>query len=365
MDKNFEKFKKKVWIDILIKCVLIGFAGALFAVDVVLLPCKLCGVTLFWAYYLLIGLGAAAIGGVIAFLLLRTDDKKIARRMDRELKLEERVVTSLEFYGQESEMLEMQRENTGAVLLGLSAWALSIGNIIAIALSAVGMAVGIAAIPVITYVVPTVVAETTTPVEPIDPDRPVTEWEETALDSLIQYVRDSKKADARTKSGMLYELEGLRDLLLSGVSESNFKVFVQNSVNNIRNLVKDANAVDGVSEDQQQLNTQESNYVIDKLYEIFKLESPGEEPNPNDPEDPDDPDNPDDPDKPTLPPSGINGNRLPVFVPEKGQIVFDDEVADDFFNIVQQKYDDGEITQEEFEYYFEYFNGLRKNDDNN
>ncbi|MDE6059178.1 MAG: hypothetical protein K2G44_03965 [Clostridia bacterium] len=364
MDKNFEKFKKRVWRDIFIKCVLIGLASALFTVDVVLLPCKLCGVSLLWVYYLLIGLGAAAIGGAIAFLLLRTNDKKIARRMDRELKLEERVVTSLEFSGQESEMLEIQRENTSSVLLGISTWALSIGNIIAIALSAVGMAVGVAAIPIITEVVPTVVAETTEPVDPIDPDRPITDWEETALDSLIQYVRDSKKADARTKSGMLYELEGLRDLLLSGVSESNFKVFVQNSVNNIRNLVKDANAVDGVSEEQQQLNTQESNYVIDKLYEIFKLESPGgENPDDGNKEDPEDPEDPDK--KPTLPPPLISGNQLPIFVPEKGQVVFDDEVADEFFNLVQQKYDDGEITQEEFEYYFEYFNALRKKDDNN
>ena len=75
MNEQFRKFKKRIWRDIAIKCALSAAAAAVLAVDVVLLPCLLCGVKLFWAWYLLVALGGFCAGGGIAFLFLRTNDK--------------------------------------------------------------------------------------------------------------------------------------------------------------------------------------------------------------------------------------------------------------------------------------------------
>lgn len=63
MDENFKKFKKKVWFDILIKCLCAALAAGLIAVNAVLLPCKLYGIKLLWIFYVLIALGGFALGG--------------------------------------------------------------------------------------------------------------------------------------------------------------------------------------------------------------------------------------------------------------------------------------------------------------
>ena len=94
MDENFKKFKRRVWLEILIKCIVCGLAAAFIAVNAVLVPCKLFGIKLLWLFYILIALGGFAVGGGIAFVILRTNDKKIAKRLDSELKLEERVQTA-------------------------------------------------------------------------------------------------------------------------------------------------------------------------------------------------------------------------------------------------------------------------------
>ena len=137
MDKNFQKFKRKVWIEILIKCLSCGLAAAFLAVDAVLLPCKLLGINLLWLYYVLIGLGGFAVGAAIGFLLFRTNDRKIAMRLDKELNLDERVQTTYVYGSQNSDMLDLQRADTVKTLGGVSAASLRFANLAALILSAV------------------------------------------------------------------------------------------------------------------------------------------------------------------------------------------------------------------------------------
>ena len=116
MNKDFDRFKKRVWRDVFIKCGVAGLAAGFFAVAVVLLALKLCNVNLFWVFYMLIGLGGSAAVFCAAFLLLRTDDKKIAKRLDAELMLAERAQTALFYADESSEMLEAQRKDASAAL---------------------------------------------------------------------------------------------------------------------------------------------------------------------------------------------------------------------------------------------------------
>ncbi|MDE5722066.1 MAG: hypothetical protein K2I30_04940 [Clostridia bacterium] len=360
MEENFLKFKKKVWLHILIKCIAAGLAAGLVAVNAVLLPCRLYAINLFWLYYVLIALGGFAIGGGVAFLFLRTDDKKIAKRLDSELHLSERVQTALEYGGQGGAMFEIQRADASSALGAKPKNALRFKNAVATALCAAVFLTGTVSIPVVATTVPAVFTSSED-VPPADPPRDITDWEWTALDELIDYVNSSKKADGYFKSGVVGHLQGLKTVLLNGVSQSSLSSFVQNTVTNIRNTVKDANER-GISEEQQTLNSEEEAYVIAKLYEIFSLQQNGDGE--------DDPDkNPDEGDDPNgggnsgVGPGDLIVNDTPFFDPELG-FVKCGEVRSEYYARVQQALNEGVISREEWEYIMStYFSDLNSNDD--
>lgn len=365
MDENFRKFKRRVWIEILIKCLSVGLAAAALAVDVTLLPCKLCGVNLLWIYYVLIALGAFSIGGGIAFVFLRTDDKKIVKRLDAQLNLNERVQSAYEFGGESGDMYDMLRGDAGAALGKTSVKALPFKNIIATVLCAVVGVAGVIAAPVIAGAVPSVFAQAQEADKDKDkdkdkePPRDVTDWEWAALDDLISYVEQSVKWESPVRSGVAAQLKGLKNVLLLGVSQSSLEGFVRNTVNEIRNVVKDAE--EDATDAQKALNAEEENYVVTRLFEIFSLLPPGGEDDPNGGGDNkgDDGDN-------TGGGTGtgeLNINDVPFFDPEKGYVKVG-EVRDEYYERVQLALEEGTISKEEWEFIMAtYFADLNKKED--
>ncbi|MCH5142800.1 MAG: hypothetical protein J1G07_03710 [Clostridiales bacterium] len=368
MDANFKKFKRKVWIEILIKCISCGLAAAFWAVDAVFLPCKLFGIDLLWLFYILIGVGGFILGALIAFLIFRTNDKKIAMRLDRELGLKERVQTAYEYSGQTSDIHDLQRLNTSAVLGAVSVESLKFANVASLILSGVIAAVGIAAVPVTANnnIVPWGIFASKSETPPEEPKREVTDWEWAALDELINYVKSSKKADAVVKTGMLLELENLRGVLVNGVSQSGLSNFVQGTVTNIRNIVIDANERSGVTDEQKDLNTSEANYVINKLYEIFNLsksepnegeenKGPGNSKDPNEGEENEGPGNNN---------WEIGGNDVPFFDPESGYTTSSNSaIRNSYYELVQRAFEEGVLSREEWEYIMAtYFADLSKDE---
>ena len=71
MDKNFERIKKSRLTAAIIKSAVCGLAAGTFAAGAVLLGLKLGQVEIHFAYYILIGVAAAALAGAGAFFLLR------------------------------------------------------------------------------------------------------------------------------------------------------------------------------------------------------------------------------------------------------------------------------------------------------
>lgn len=347
MNESFNKFKRKIWLGVLLLCIAVGVAVGLLAVTAVLLPCKLYGVELFPLYYVLIALGGVLIGGGLAFLFLRTDDQKIAKRLDAELGLQERVQTALVYSGQNSDMLDLQRENAIAELDAKPVKILPVKNLFSIILCGVILLVGVVSVPVVACCVPSVFAQTQGTQE--EPPREVSEWEWAALDELIAYVQASQKADAATKQGMTTELTGLKRVLQNGVSQSSLSGFVQNTVTNIRNAVRAANAQSGVSDSQKELNSEEETYVVNKLYEIFSLKRPTESGGDGD----GDGDDGDD-DKPSSTGGNaglgnLNIDDIPFFDPELGYVKCG-EVRSEYYARVQQALNEGIISKEEWEY---------------
>ncbi len=360
MNEQFQKLKKRIRVETTVKCALSSAAAAVLAVNAVLLPCLLNGVRLLWAWYLLIALGGAVSGGSVAFFCFRTDDKKIAARIDGELRLNERVQTALAYQSEEGEMHDLQRADTASALAGVQK--LSFRNLGLTIVLAVVLALGVCTLPIVAVYADA--GGDTGVTEPVDPPREVTDWEWQALDELIEYVKASEKADTVAKTGIVSELEGLRSVLVSGVSESSLPVFVQNTVNGVRNAVRSANEEQGITEEQKTGNSEEGEYVVGRLYEIFSLQKPSEGGDPSAP-----------PEKPDDSQGGSDGNNtgtgellidgVPFFDPEKGYVSSGDpEVREKYYGMIQNAMLEGTISREEWENIVAtYFADLRANEE--
>lgn len=358
MNESFNNFKKRTWRNVFIKCSLAALATAFLAVDAVLLPCLLNAVHLHWAWYVLIAFGALASGFGVAFAFLRVNDCKIAQHLDAEFNLHERVQTAYVYRAENSEMLTLQRGDCDSALRNTPLKSLKFGNVVLAIALAVLLALSVAALPVIAAYAD--VSKQGPPVV-VDPPRDVTDWEWKALDDLIDYVKASEKADAQAKSGMVTALEGLRGVLQNGVTQSGLQAFVRNTVTEITNAVSEANDADGVSEEQQQSNNEECDYVIDRLYEIFSLQQESQDPNK--------PSQGDNNEEPVSPGNNTGTGELvisgiPFFDPDVGYVSSGDvETRDKYYNTIRQAMLEGTISRSEWEYIVAtYFADLQEKD---
>lgn len=363
MNDSFNKFKKRIWIEVIVKCVLAALACAFLIVNIVLLPCLLCGVHLLWVWYLLIALGGFIAGGGVAFLCFRTDDSKIARRLDAELKLSERVQTAYAYRDKTDTMSELQRADAEEALAKIPVSKLKFGNLVVTVVMAVLLVVNVCALPVISVYADVSRGSSGETNEPQEPPRPVTDWEWQALDELIEYVRSSQKADENAKSGMVSALTGLRNVLLGGVSQSSLTSFVRNTVTEIRNAVTEANEQSGVSDEQKQKNSDEEEYVINKLNEIFGLSQGGDNQSGSS--------GGQKPEQPVSPGNNTGTGELiidglPFFDPELGYVSSGDiETRDKYYSIIQQAMLEGTISRSEWELIVaKYFSDLKESEEN-
>lgn len=359
MNEQFFKFKKQIKIQTAIKCALAAAAAAVVAVNVVLLSCYLSGVRLFWAWYLLIALGGLCLGGGVAFCLLHTNDKKTAARLDSELRLKERVQTALVYQNQEGDMLDLQRADTVSALSRVNKIKFR-GLALTVALAAV-FALGVCTLPIVAVYANAESGEQNE--QPVDPPRPITDWEWQALDELIEYVKSSEKADETTKTGIVRELENLRSMLVVGVSQSSLPIFAQATVTNVRNIVREANEAEDVRDEQKVLNNEEGEYVVMRLYEIFALGQPDENDTPVIP-----PENPDDKKQTSGNNTGSGAliiDGVPFFDPERGYVSSGEpEVREKYYAVIQNAMLEGTISREEWEAVVAaYFADLRVDDE--
>lgn len=210
MVQKFSELKKKYAIIAIIKSLIASVFAALFAVGAVMLGVKLGGAYLAWYFYLLIGLGAFAVAFGVAFLCTYRSDKALARELDNEYGLKERVQTMVEFSGQEGDLLKLQREDTAHTLENLPKKRISIAKIWQYVVVAVlGLSFFLSGLLVASSYVP-----------PIDGDKFVLDaWDEKALEQLIEDVRSSE-LEERVKVPAVAALELLKDELSENLSKT-------------------------------------------------------------------------------------------------------------------------------------------------
>ncbi len=109
MNESFKKLKKRFLKNSIIKSVICGVSFGLLATGAALISLKLAKVAIHPAFYALIGVVCALAAGGCAFLFLRPTNKKIAKKLDKEYALEERIQTMVEFSDSESDIAGLQR----------------------------------------------------------------------------------------------------------------------------------------------------------------------------------------------------------------------------------------------------------------
>lgn len=117
MPENFNKLKKTIRRHAVIKSAVFGVALALILVGALLLAVKLgdlladASVGAVAGILAAAGIVAAFLAGGLFYLAIRPVDLAVAKRLDGEFALGERVQTMVEYAGRESAMLTLQRED--------------------------------------------------------------------------------------------------------------------------------------------------------------------------------------------------------------------------------------------------------------
>lgn len=221
MRKGFDKWKKKLASAAVIKSAVVGLACGVFAVALSLAIGKWKEFDVPVWFLIVLGVGLTILAGDVALLFYLPTDKKVAKRLDQTLGLEEAVQTMVEFSSRDGEIVELQRavaddklqrEPVKGTLKRF--WAC----ITAFAVACFAL-VGALLIPVKTDVVQ---GQAETPFE-------ISKWQIMRLTSLIEEVKESK-AEQAEKDGVVAELETLLAALQETETEKLMKTRVINAI---------------------------------------------------------------------------------------------------------------------------------------
>lgn len=199
MGDNFIRLKKTIKRDTLIKAGALGISSGLAVASAIALVNKLTTVTPNLPVLILVGLAVAFASAGVYLLFTFPTDRRIARRLDSKLALNEKAQTMVEFAHSSGDMIALQRKDTDERLGGVTLKSLGKDTLyrylIALAV-AVALLVAAIAVPVFEEA------------PPPDPDFNMDSWQETSLENLITYVRSSSMTDS-AKNATVKELEDL------------------------------------------------------------------------------------------------------------------------------------------------------------
>lgn len=205
MSKEFSKLKAKYIAAAVIKSAVAGVCVGIIVFSATFLALKLNAVVLAPVFYALIGIGCAAVAGVIAyFAFLRPTDDTVARSLDGDYMLGERVQTSLQFAGKKGTIVDLQRADTEEKLSQLVLARPSVKKLA----QYIVLAVIAVALVIVSLAVPAKV-----PAEVIPPERMPYAFTELQRQSITQLIDDVNNSDLDEsyKSAAVAPIEGLLD----------------------------------------------------------------------------------------------------------------------------------------------------------
>ena len=188
--ENFNKFKKKIIFEVLIKCFIIALSLGLIGFSVPYIYIKVNGI-LFNILYLVIGSGILfLLGFIISFVILKPNRIKIAKRIDKQLDLNQKVQTMVEYEKEDNFMIKLQREDTLNVLSNISIKSFGMKFSLVLFLIFGGACLAC----VTAFAIPSY--EDAPIVQPEDPDYTVDDWTILAIKDIIVKVNESTASDS-------------------------------------------------------------------------------------------------------------------------------------------------------------------------
>ena len=244
MNKGFARFKKQSRRSAVIRSLVFGAAAGCSAGSVPILISKIRGEEISIPYALLIACLAFIAVFALFFAIYLPTNRRIARRLDRVLGLDEKVQTMLEFKDREGDMVMIQRESTDKLLQGIPlkkarrrhGWVTVIAPVLALTLLSVSL------------VIPAKAEEEAPP--PPDSTYNLSAWQEQALKDLITTVRLSDMESAPKESTVI-TLETLLARLKAVKKESEMKTLVIEAIGDIYTSVNDHNTYDLIAKELQ------------------------------------------------------------------------------------------------------------------
>lgn len=241
MRSGFKRFRRKINRGAFFKSLMLGLSVGLLSAALVLLLGKLNVIEDSVMLALAVGGGASAAVFIPTVIILTPRKKIAARLMDREMRLGEKAETMIAFMKNDSEMAEVQRRKTEGLLARLPSdfytvkrvWVYLVTLILSLALCSFA------------YLVP----DRQVPPPEIPPETPfeLTEWQETALLNLIEYVEESELCDT-AKASVTAELEQLLEQLRVTELDKQMRALVIGAIKNINAAIDTANSFDEVTD---------------------------------------------------------------------------------------------------------------------
>lgn len=233
MSPKFNQFKTKMTIEVLVRALLISLSVGLLLAGGAFIAIKVTGFDT--SKYFSAGetdLTALVIAGAgvlvaaalfcLIFFPFRPSDKKVAKRLDEELGLNEKVQTMVAYRDQTSAIHEIQREDTINILSAKPTKALKFKTpillICAFALTA--------AVFTTSQVLPKKEIEISHQQKPEDPPYVVSTWQQEALVELIKYVKESE-ATNDAKKYLVHNLESLLNYISNEDGHTQTEMFQQ------------------------------------------------------------------------------------------------------------------------------------------
>ena len=225
--ENFNKFKNKIVLEILLKCIIAGFSIGLIVFSIPLIYLKVKGIEFNVLYLVLIALGVMLLIVGLGYLISKPNKVRIAKRLDKEFKMNEKVQTMVEFENEEGFMIELQRQNTLNILSDISVKSLSMRfSIVLLILLVISCACGVTAFALPSH-------EDLPTVETPEPTYEVDDWTILAIKNIIDKVKTSTAED-KLKTKYISMLEELIIELETNIDkESQMKAYVIELIDDI------------------------------------------------------------------------------------------------------------------------------------
>lgn len=233
MNESFNKFKKKMLLEAIIKSVATGLAVGIILFTVPYLIINIGKIELAKINLLFLGIGSISLAIIvfgILFLILYPRNLKVAKRLDKELNLKQKVQTMIEYENVDTPMTSLQREDTINTLSNISIKKF-VMKFSVFFFVLVGFASLLGVTSIVMASIDDEIVDNSNDDEDKGPAYDLDNWTVRALLDLIEVVETSN-INNELKTPVVNDLNSLLDSLETVEYQSEMKGLVENVINN-------------------------------------------------------------------------------------------------------------------------------------